>query len=152
MFGARGDGLTDDGAAINAAAGLLRSAAASQVPGINAFTRYLDGEFLAYRVTASRDFTAIRGRQEIEAYLQDTITPNAQYGTDTEMTLVNGDLAVEQGRYRIRNVRRGADVEEGKYLNVWRRSGTSWKLYRMIYNTDVEPRTEVSVEPAREQG
>ena len=95
---------------------------------------------------------AIRGRQEIEAYLQDTITPNAQYGTDTEMTLVNGDLAVEQGRYRIRNVRRGADVEEGKYLNVWRRSGTSWKLYRMIYNTDVEPRTEVSVEPAREQG
>jgi hypothetical protein len=65
---------------------------------------------------------------------------------------VNGDLAVEQGRYRIRNVRRGADVEEGKYLNVWRRSGTSWKLYRMIYNTDVEPRTEVSVEPAREQG
>jgi ketosteroid isomerase-like protein len=95
---------------------------------------------------------AIRGHQEIEAYLQDTIAPNAQYGTDTEMTLVSGDLAVEQGRYRIRNVRRGADVEEGKYLNVWRRVGTGWKLYRMIYNTDFEPRTQVSVEPAREEG
>jgi hypothetical protein len=29
--------------------------------------------------------------------------------------------------------------------------GSEWKLYRMIYNTDVEPRTEVSVEPAREE-
>jgi ketosteroid isomerase-like protein len=93
----------------------------------------------------------VRGHQEIEAYLQDTITPNAQYDTDTEMTLVSGDLAVEQGRYRIRNVRRGSDVEEGKYLNVWRLVGSEWKLYRMIYNTDVEPRTEVSVEPAREE-
>jgi ketosteroid isomerase-like protein len=93
----------------------------------------------------------VRGRQEIEAYLQDTITPNAQYDTDTEMTLVSGDLAVEQGRYRIRNVRRGSDVEEGKYLNVWRLVGNDWKLYRMIYNTDVEPRTEVSVEPASEK-
>ena len=94
----------------------------------------------------------IRGRQEIEAYLKDAIAPNATYDTDTEMTLVSGDLGVEQGRYRIRNVRRGSDVEEGKYLHVWRRSGTDWKLYRMIYNTDVEPRTEVSVEPAREEG
>jgi ketosteroid isomerase-like protein len=94
----------------------------------------------------------IRGRQEIEAYLQDTMAPNAQYDTDTEMTLVSGDLAVEQGRYRIRNVRRGSDVEEGKYLNVWRHIGTEWKLYRMIYNTDVEPRSEVSIEPAREEG
>jgi ketosteroid isomerase-like protein len=48
-------------------------------------------------------------------------------------------------------VRRGSDVEEGKYLHVWRRVGNGWKLYRMIYNTDVEPRTEVSVEPARQE-
>ena len=95
---------------------------------------------------------AIRGRREIEAYLTDAIAPNATYDTDTEMTLVSGDLGVEQGRYRIRNVRRGSDVEEGKYLHVWRRIGNDWKLYRMIYNTDVEPRTEVSVEPAREEG
>ena len=95
---------------------------------------------------------AIRGHQEIEAYFQDTITPRFVYDTDTEMTLVSGDLGVEQGRYWIRNVRRGSDVEEGKYLNVWRRIVNDWKLYRMIYNTDIEPRTEVSIEPAREEG
>jgi ketosteroid isomerase-like protein len=95
---------------------------------------------------------AVRGRQEIEAYLNDWTTPKVTYDTDTELTLVRGDLGVEQGRYRIRNVRRGSDVEDGKYLHVWRRVGNDWKLYRIIYNTDVAPRTEVSIEPAREEG
>jgi ketosteroid isomerase-like protein len=93
----------------------------------------------------------IRGRQEIEAYFEDSMTPKVVYDTDTEMTLVRGDLGIEQGRYRMRNVRRGLDVEEGKYLHVWRRVQNDWKLYRIIYNTDVEPRTEVSIEPAREE-
>lgn len=95
---------------------------------------------------------AVRGRQEIEDYFKDSMTPRVTYDTDTEMTLVRGDLAVEQGRYVVRNVRRGSDIEEGKYLHVWRRVNNDWKLYRVIYNTDVEPRTEVSVEPAREEG
>ena len=94
----------------------------------------------------------IRGRQEIQAYFDDSMNPRVTYDTDTEMSIVRGDLAVEQGRYRVRNVRRGSDVEEGKYVHVWRREGNDWKLYRMIYNTDVEPRTEVSIEPAREEG
>lgn len=95
---------------------------------------------------------AVRGRQEIENYLKDSMNPRVTYDTDTEMSVVRGDLAVEQGRYVVRNVRRGLEVEQGKYLHVWRRVGTDWKLYRMIYNTDVEPRTEVSIEPAREEG
>lgn len=95
---------------------------------------------------------AVSGHKEIEAFLQDSMNQRVTYATDTQMSIVRGDLAVEQGRYVVRNVRRGLDVEEGKYLHVWRRVGTDWKLYRMIYNTDVEPRTEVSVEPAREEG
>ena len=94
---------------------------------------------------------AIRGREEIQAYFRDSMTPKVAYDTDTEMTLVRGDLGIEQGRYRVRNVRRGSDVEEGKYLHVWRRVHNDWKLYRIIYNTDVEPRTEVSIEQAREE-
>jgi len=94
---------------------------------------------------------AVSGRQEIEAFLRDSMNQRVTYDTDTQMSIVRGDLAVEQGRYVVRNVRRGLDVEEGKYLNVWRRVGTDWKLYRMIYNTDVEPRTEVSIEQAREE-
>jgi ketosteroid isomerase-like protein len=95
---------------------------------------------------------AVRGRQEIEAYLNDWTTPKVTYDTDTELTLVRGDLGVEQGRYRIRDIRRGSDVEDGKYLHIWRRVGNDWKLYRIIYNTDVAPRTAISIEPAREEG
>jgi uncharacterized protein (TIGR02246 family) len=94
----------------------------------------------------------VKGLKEIEAYLQDSMNQRVSYDTDTEMSIVRGDLAVEQGRYVVRNVRRGLDVEEGKYLHVWRRVGNDWKVYRMIYNTDVEPRAEVSVEPAKEEG
>ena len=94
----------------------------------------------------------VKGAKEIEAYLQDSMNKRVSYDTDTEMSIVRDDLAVEQGRYVVRNVRRGLDVEAGKYLHVWRRVGNDWKLYRMIYNTDVEPRTEVSIEPAREEG
>ena len=88
----------------------------------------------------------VKGRKEIEAYLQDSMNKRVSLDTQTEMSIVRGDLAVEQGHYVVRNVQRGLDVEEGKYLHVWRRVGNDWKLYRMIYNTDVEPRTEVSVE------
>ena len=88
----------------------------------------------------------VKGQKEIEAYLQDSMNKRVSLDTQTEMSIVRGDLAVEQGRYVVRNVQRGLDVEEGKYLHVWRRVGNDWKLYRMIYNTDVEPRTEVSVE------
>ena len=94
----------------------------------------------------------IRGREAIENYFKDSMAPMFTYDTDTEMTLVRGDLGIEQGRYRVRNVRRGSDVEEGKYLHVWRREGNDWKLYRIIYNTDFEPRTEVSIEQSRDEG
>jgi uncharacterized protein (TIGR02246 family) len=94
----------------------------------------------------------VSGHKDIESFLQDSMNQRTTYDTDTQMSIVRGDLAVEQGRYVVRNVRRGLDVEEGKYIHVWRRVGNDWKLYRMIYNTDVEPRTEVSIEPAREEG
>jgi uncharacterized protein (TIGR02246 family) len=94
----------------------------------------------------------VSGKKDIETFLQDSMNQRVSYDTDTKMTIVRDDLAVEEGTYVVRNVRRGLDVEQGKYLHVWRRVGNDWKLYRMIYNTDVEPRTEVSIEPAREEG
>jgi uncharacterized protein (TIGR02246 family) len=93
----------------------------------------------------------VTGREEIEQYFKDSLTPRVAFDTETDMTLVSGDLGVEQGRYRVRDLRRGSDVEEGKYVHVWRRQGGGWKLHRIIYHTDVEPRTEVAVVPADEE-
>jgi ketosteroid isomerase-like protein len=91
----------------------------------------------------------VTGREGIEQFLKDQMTPVAAFNTETEMTLVRRDLAIEQGHYRVRDVRRGSDVEEGKYLHVWRNVGGDWKLYRIIYNTDVEPAAKVSVAEAQ---
>lgn len=87
----------------------------------------------------------VSGRAEIEQYLKDQMTPVVLFDTSDDMTLVRQDVAIEQGQYRVRDLRRGSDIEQGKYLHVWRNVNGNWKLYRMIYNTDVAPRTEVSV-------
>src|SRR3954469_1421311 len=87
----------------------------------------------------------VSGREGIKQFLKDQMTPVVMFDTNDDMTLVREDLAIEQGTYRVRDVRRGEDIELGKYLHVWRNVNGDWKLYRMIYNTDVAPRTEVSV-------
>lgn len=93
---------------------------------------------------------AVSGRAGIAEYLKDQMTPVVSFNTDSEMTMVRNDLAIEQGQYRVRDVRRGSDIEEGKYLHVWRNRGSGWKLYRVMYNTDVARDTEVSVAQAED--
>lgn len=88
---------------------------------------------------------AVSGRAGIAEYLKNQMTPVVSFNTETDMTMVRGDIAIEQGQFRVRDVRRGSDIEEGKYLHVWRNRGSGWKLYRVMYNTDVAPDTEVSI-------
>lgn len=92
----------------------------------------------------------VSGRDEIREYLENQITPIASFNTETDMSLVRGDIGVEQGHYRVRDIRRGSDIEEGKYIHIWRRVGGDWKLYRIIQNTDVAPPASVSVAQAGE--
>lgn len=89
----------------------------------------------------------ITGRDAIEAFLKDQIKPVISYNTETEMSLVRGDLGIEQGHYRVRDVRRGSDIEEGKYVHVWRHVGGSWKIHRVIWNTDYAPSALVTIDP-----
>lgn len=87
----------------------------------------------------------ISGREGIAAYLKDQMTPAVSFDTEAEMSLIRNDIAIEQGHYRVRDVRRGSDVEAGKYMHVWRNRGQGWKLYRVMYNTDMAAATAVSV-------
>ena len=87
----------------------------------------------------------VSGREGIEQFLKDQMTPVVSFNTEAQMTMVRNDIAIEQGQFRVRDVRRGSDIEEGKYLHVWRNRGEGWKLYRIMYNTDFAPSTEVSI-------
>lgn len=93
----------------------------------------------------------VAGKQEIGKFLQEQMTPVASFNTEADLSLVRGDMAIEQGHYRVRNVRRGADIEEGKYLHIWRNEGGNWKIFRIMYNTDVAPAANVSVDVAKEE-
>ncbi len=92
----------------------------------------------------------VSGREGIEQYLKDQMTPVVSFNTEADMSMIRNDIAIEQGQFRVRDVRRGSDIEEGKYLHVWRNRGAGWKLYRIMYNTDFAPDTEVSVAQAPE--
>lgn len=94
---------------------------------------------------------AVTGREGISAFLRDQMTPVVSFNTEADMSMIRNDIAIEQGHYRVRDVRRGSDVEEGKYMHVWRDRGQGWKLYRVMYNTDVATQTTVSVAQATEQ-
>ncbi|MBM0107226.1 nuclear transport factor 2 family protein [Steroidobacter sp. S1-65] len=94
---------------------------------------------------------AVAGREGIEAFLKDQMTPVVSFNTESDMSLVRNDIAIEQGHYKVRDVRRGSDVEEGKYMHVWRNRNGDWKLYRVMYNTDVAPDTAVSVAAADQE-
>lgn len=92
----------------------------------------------------------VSGRENIATFLKDQMTPVVSFNTEADMSLVRNDIAIEQGHYRVRDVRRGSDIEEGKYMHVWRNRGSGWKLYRVMYNTDVAPPAAVSIAQAPE--
>jgi ketosteroid isomerase-like protein len=91
---------------------------------------------------------AVSGREGISEYLKDQMTPVVSFNTEADMTMIRNDIAIEQGHFRVRDVRRGSDIEEGKYLHVWRNRGQGWKLYRVMYNTDYAPETDVEIAQA----
>jgi uncharacterized protein (TIGR02246 family) len=50
----------------------------------------------------------------------------------------HGDTAYEVGKFELR----GADgnvLDHGKYVVIWKKDGTSWKLHRDIWTTSVAP-------------
>ena len=94
---------------------------------------------------------AVSGREGIATYLKDQMTPVVSFNTEVDMSMIRANIAIEQGHFRVRDVRRGSDIEEGKYMHVWRNRGHGWKLYRVMYNTDVATSTAVSVAQATEQ-
>jgi ketosteroid isomerase-like protein len=48
----------------------------------------------------------------------------------------NGDLLEEVGTYTL-STSSGKQLDQGKYLVVWRKEATKWKLYRDCFNSDL---------------
>jgi ketosteroid isomerase-like protein len=95
----------------------------------------------------AEDAPVVRGRNAILAFFRDQVARDISFDTDTTVSIVSGDLAFEQGTYRVRDVRRGVDVEYGEFLNVWKRTDGEWKNYRSMFNTTQAPSVDVTFSP-----
>lgn len=91
--------------------------------------------------------SVVRGREAIHDWFRQQVATEFMFDTESKEQLLRDGIAIDQGTYRIRNVMAGKDVELGNYLHVWTRGGGDWKLYRVMYNTEVAPRASVSVGP-----
>jgi len=96
------------------------------------------------------DGPVVRGHQAITAYFKDQVAREISFGTETSFNAARGDIGVEQGTYRIRDVQRGIDVEYGEYLNVWRKVNGEWRAFRSMFNVTMAQRTGISVAPEEE--
>jgi ketosteroid isomerase-like protein len=80
--------------------------------------------------------SVIEGKEAISAFYAANIDKYIGFGNETTWSMVRGDVGVEQGTYRVRNVRVGQDVESGKYLRIWKKTNGEWKLYRDMFSPD----------------
>jgi ketosteroid isomerase-like protein len=95
---------------------------------------------------------AVIGKQAIDEFFKQEVSPELMFDTDSKISVVSGNVAMEQGTYKIRNVETGVDVEFGDYLNIWRRTNGHWKAFRSMYNVTHGPAALVSVTPDSDRG
>lgn len=77
----------------------------------------------------------VRGPEGIRAFWQgamDMGLKDAQLETIEVEAL--GDTAIEVGKYTLLTGQ-GEAADEGKYLVIWKRDQTSWKLHRDVWNS-----------------
>lgn len=96
------------------------------------------------------DSPVVRGKRALREFFQDQVAREISFDTDSTLSLVQGNLAIDQGTYRVRNVKLGEDVEYGEYLNVWRNQGGRWRTYRTMINVTMTRRAGISVAPDEE--
>ena len=56
-----------------------------------------------------------------------------EFKEETTALYGNESLLVDEGTYLIR-FGKPATVEEGKYLNIWRKDAGEWRLYSNMWN------------------
>jgi ketosteroid isomerase-like protein len=95
----------------------------------------------------SDDAPSVHGKEAIAAFFKDQVARDILFSTDSAVSVVHGDLAMDQGTYRVRNVNRGVDVEYGEYLNVWRLQNGQWRVFRSMYNVTMSQQAAVSIAP-----
>lgn len=80
---------------------------------------------------------AVRGQAAIAAFWSATLEQGVGGALlETIEVETRGSLAVELGRYELSGAD-GAIIDRGKYVVSWHEDGTSWRIHRDIWCSDV---------------
>lgn len=56
--------------------------------------------------------------------------------TTSDLFGFNGTFITEEGNYELQN-EKGEAIDEGKYIVIWKKTSAGWKMYRDIFNTNL---------------
>jgi ketosteroid isomerase-like protein len=79
---------------------------------------------------------SVSGADAIIEYYKGTLASELDFEFVREAQAMAGGLAVAEGTYKVRNVTTGSDIEQGKWMSVWVNLDGSWKVARIMTNTD----------------
>lgn len=91
----------------------------------------------------------LTGREAILKFYQSQITPDLAMFSKVTTNITDGDLGVVQGTYQVRNLKLGAFIEDGEFVNVYRKVGGEWKVYRSTFTSHDSKNVDVEVGPVQ---
>lgn len=120
----------DSIAAVNAAFGKAMSAGDS----IGAAALYTSDAIIM-----SSNMPAVKGRDAIVAFSGETIRMGFKnFRLESTEVFGNADMLEEVGVYTLADDK-GATIDKGKYIVLWKKEEGKWKLFRDIFNSDMPP-------------
>ncbi len=80
----------------------------------------------------------VRGKAAIEAQLAQDVGGGYKFEITSLENHSEGGIGYNLGTYRVLGAD-GAVVDNGKFVEVWKRVGDDWKIHSDIYNSDAPP-------------
>jgi uncharacterized protein (TIGR02246 family) len=84
----------------------------------------------------------IKGRDAIRTEVEKILKSGVKVHIGSEQNVGSGDLAYVYGEYSMLEHEGGKEVEQGAYVEVWRRRGSTW-----LIDLDVNTTVPVPAEP-----
>lgn len=81
----------------------------------------------------------VKGKVAMKQFMERMLKRQLQFWINSETSTVSGDLAYDEGTYKIRDIRRNEDLDAGKYINIFKRVNGTWKIYRSIFSANTIP-------------
>jgi ketosteroid isomerase-like protein len=103
-------------------------------------TAYFNSRYCKDAQVYSPGMPAVVGRDSIISFFY-------QNGANTETKIElppptvygNNELVIEDGVYNFPDGK-GGSVDKGKFIALWKEEDGIWKLYREMWNTDLQPK------------